>query len=129
MKQPPFLISLQHAVRGVRIALTTQRNARVHAAIATLVILAGAALRLSWSEWALLALAIGLVCVTELLNTAIEDAVDLVTTEHHPLAGRAKDIAAGAVLLASLTAIVVGLLVLGPRLIHVLLPLLFTLPD
>ena len=74
-----------------------------------LVVVAGVALRIPPVWWALVALAIGLVVVAELVNTAIEAAVDLVTVQDHPLAKRAKDVAAAGVLFAVLTALGVAL--------------------
>jgi len=68
-------------------------------------------------EWCAVVAAIGLVVTAEGVNTAIEAVVDLASPEQHPLAGRAKDVAAGAVLLAAVTAAVIGLLVFGPRLL------------
>ncbi len=69
-------------------------------------------------EWVAVALSVGAVWGAELLNTAVEAVVDLVSPEYHPLAGRAKDVAAGAVLVVALAALVVGLLVFGPYLLH-----------
>jgi diacylglycerol kinase (ATP) len=68
------------------------------------------------TEWALVALAVGTVWSAELANTAIEALTDLVSPEYHPLAGKAKDVAAGAVLLAAFAALVVGALIFAPRL-------------
>ena len=72
-------------------------------------------MRLSATEWCLIAIAIILVFLAETFNTAIESLVDLVSSEHHPLAGQAKDMAAGAVLLAALLAFVIGLGIFGPK--------------
>jgi undecaprenol kinase len=82
---------------------------RIHAVVAALVVVAGVALRLPPVWWALVVLAIGLVVAAELLNTAIEAVVDLVTLDEHPLAKRAKDVAAAGVLVAVLTALGIGL--------------------
>jgi undecaprenol kinase len=86
---------------------------RIHAVAALAVVLLGALLRVSATSWALLALAIGLVLSAELLNTALEAAVDLVSPEDHPLAKQAKDVAAAAVLVASLAALAVAVFVLA----------------
>jgi diacylglycerol kinase (ATP) len=104
-------------LRGIGTLLRTQTNARIHLAATVVVIGAGFGLEISRMEWALVVAAIGLVWTAEGLNTAIEAAVDLVSPEQHPLAGRAKDVAAGAVLLAALAAAVIGVLVFGPRLL------------
>ena len=107
--------SFRCAGSGVRVLLCTQRNARIHLVLSLAVIALGSAFRLPWSEWALLALAMGLVWVAEGMNTALEFLTDLVCPEHHPMAGKAKDVAAGAVLLAALFAAVVGGCVFLPR--------------
>jgi diacylglycerol kinase len=94
----------------------TQRNARIHLLVAFVVVALGLWLRLSRTEWAIIALTIGLVLAAEAFNTVAEAAVDLATAEYHPLAKNAKDVAAGAVLLMAIAAVVVGLLILGPPL-------------
>lgn len=88
----------------------------IHLAIAAGVIVLGMWLRLSTTQWAILALTIGSVLAAELLNSGLETVVDMVSPDYHPLAERAKDVAAGAVLLAAIVAVVVGLLILGPPL-------------
>lgn len=107
--------SFGYAFRGVWAALRTEIHLRFHA-LATVVVLGlGFYFRLSRLEWALVALAVGLVGSLELVNTAVEAVVNLVSPDYHPLAGRAKDVAAGAVLVGALAALAVGLLVFGPR--------------
>ena len=93
--------SIGHALRGLAALMRTEPNARIHAVATMLVIVAGALLRLSALEWGLIALAITCVWAAEALNTAIEAVVDLVSPESRPLAARAKDVAAGAVLVAA----------------------------
>lgn len=107
-----------HAMRGVARLLQTQANARIHAGAIVLVCALGVWLGLNPLEWAVLCLSMGLVLCTEALNTAIEFAVDLASPNWHALARDAKDIAAGAVLLASLAAVAVGLLVFVPKLME-----------
>lgn len=107
--------SFGHAFEGLAYALRTQPNTRIHSLILAAVVLAGFCFGLSFGEWALIALAAGLVFTAELLNTGIEAVVDLASPDLHPLAKASKDVAAGAVLIAAFTAVVVGLLVLGPR--------------
>lgn len=85
----------------------------MHAGIAVVVIAAGLLLRLPLLAWALLVFAIALVLVAELLNTALETLVDLVSPGDHPLAKQAKDVAAAAVLVAAAGAVAIGLLVAG----------------
>lgn len=105
------------ALRGLKVLVRTQANARIHLAATVVVIVAGFACKLSWGEWVAVAAAIGLVWTAEALNTAIEAVVDLVSPEHHELAGRAKDVAAGGVLCAAVTAVIIGALVFGPHLL------------
>ena len=114
------LRSFGHAFRGLKVLLQTQQNARIHAVATMLVVAAGAWLRISATEWALIALAVVCVWATEALNTAIEFVVDLVSPDHHPLAAKAKDVAAGAVLAAAIGAVIVGGLVLGPHVLRML---------
>ena len=114
------LRSFGHAFRGLALLLRTQHNARIHAVATILVVAAGALLRISPTEWTLLALAIVCVWVAEALNTSIEFLVDLASPEHHPLAAKAKDVAAGAVLIAAVGSLAVGVLVFGPHVLKVL---------
>ena len=107
--------SFGHALRGVWAALRSELHLQFHAAATVLVVGAGFYFRLSGLEWALVMLAVAGVWSAELFNTAIETLTNLVSPGYHPLAGKAKDVAAGAVLLAALGALVVGGLVFGPR--------------
>lgn len=107
--------SFGYAFRGVAAALRSEIHLQFHAVATVVVIGFGFYFRLSWLEWALVALAVGVVWGLELMNTAVEAVVNLVSPEYHPLAGRAKDVAAGAVLVGAVAALVVGLLVFGPR--------------
>lgn len=96
--------------------LQSERNARLHLVFAVLVILLSLWLGLPAAEWALVIAAIALVFAGEMLNTVVELVVDLISPESNPLAKHAKDIAAGAVLVAAFAAASMGLLILGPRL-------------
>lgn len=116
VKQPPFLRSLGHAVTGLVEAVRLQRNAKIQLAIGGLAAIAGAVTGLDATRWAILVLTMGLVLAAEIMNTAVEAAVDLTTSEIHPLARQAKDAAAGAVLCAAMAAILVGLCLFGPPL-------------
>lgn len=109
--------SFVYAFRGIRITWATQAHAKLHLAAALLATLAAWRLELSSLEWALVLLAIGMVWVSETLNTAIEFTVDLASPAQHPLAAKAKDAAAGAVLLAAFFAVAIGALVFLPRLL------------
>jgi diacylglycerol kinase (ATP) len=111
-----LVTSFRYAWAGLVYLLRTQPNARIHLVITAAVIGVGAWLELPARDWAVIALAMGLVFVAEALNTALEAAVDLVSPAPHPLARVAKDVGAAAVTLAALGAVVVGVLLLGPPL-------------
>ena len=100
------------------ILVSTQANARIHLAATVIVVAAGFICGLSRVEWCAIVGVVTLVWVTEGVNSAIEALVDLVSPGHHPLAGRAKDLAAGAVLCAAVAAVAVGLIVFGPRVLR-----------
>ncbi len=109
--------SFRYALAGLCHAFVSQRNFRVHLAIGLAAIGVSWWLRICAQSWALLALTIGVVLVVELLNSAAEMLVDLVTPDYHPLAKAIKDLMAGAVLVAALISIIVGVLILGPSLL------------
>jgi len=109
--------SLRFALEGIAYVVRSEPNARIDLVVAALVVAMGLWLGLPLRDWAMLAVAMALVLMGEMLNTVVELAVDLVTLDPHPLAKRAKDVAAGAVLLAAAAAAVIGLLVLGPPLV------------
>jgi diacylglycerol kinase len=110
------LVSFVPAFAGWAHVLRTQPNAWVHAAVTIAVVALALWLRVERVEWLALLLAIGLVWVTEFFNTALEAVVDLASPRQHRLAKAAKDVAAGAVVVAALIAALVGLLVLWPPL-------------
>ena len=108
--------SFNYAFEGVIYVLRTERNMRIHFAIATAVLVLAFAYEVTRLELIALLVVIALVLITEMINTAVEAAIDLTTTSFDPLAKLAKDIAAGAVLVASVTAVVTGYLVFSPKL-------------
>ena len=112
-----FWRSFSFAGQGVWHAVRSQRNMRVHLVAAACAVIAGLVLRISAVDWACVAAAIGLVLTAEALNTVVEALADLCTGQYHPLAKIAKDTAAGAVLIASVAALGVGLAVFLPRLL------------
>lgn len=118
MRDFDLLTSFRCAFEGLWEALRTQRNLRIHFFIAFVTILAGIVLQLTAIEWALITLTIGGMFVAELFNTVVEATIDLITDRYHPLAKRAKDISAGAVLVAAIVSVIVGLLIFGPRLLN-----------
>jgi diacylglycerol kinase (ATP) len=116
MKRPPSVIeSFNFAIEGVVHVLRTQRNMRIHFAVAVAVLVVAAAVGVSKIELMLLLLAIAFVLVAEMINTAVEGTIDAATTSFDPMAKLAKDIAAGAVLIASVTAVAVGYLVFAGK--------------
>src|SRR5512136_524973 len=106
-----------HAFHGLSYVLKTQHNAWIHAIATALVVLVASLLDLPARDWAVLILAISMVWAAEFINTALEAVVDLASPQHHPLAKVGKDVGAAAVLIAAFTAILVGLLILGPPLL------------
>ena len=112
--------SFGHAFRGIWMALRSELHLQFHAVATVAVVGLGFYFNLTSTEWMLVALAVGTVWTAELANTAIEALTDLVSPEYHPLAGKAKDVAAGAVLMAAIAALVVGLLIFGPRVLALL---------
>jgi diacylglycerol kinase len=110
------IASFGHAFRGLGYVLRTQQNAWIHSMFAILVILVSFWLKLSTAHWAIIILTIAMVYTAEFINTAIEAVVDLAMPMHHPLAKVGKDVGAGAVLIAALAAVIIGLLILGPPL-------------
>lgn len=104
------------AFSGVFHSIRHERNMRIHCAAAILVILCGFYFHLSAIEWMFILFAIGGVMSLELMNTAIERTVDLVTKEYHPLAKKAKDIAAGAVIVYAILSVIIGCIIFLPKL-------------
>ena len=109
------------ALEGIADAISTQRHLRIHVVVAGFVALFGLLLGLSYVDLLLLLMAIALVVITELLNTAVELTVDLVSPGVSSIARRAKDIAAGAVLFAALVSAAIGIIILAPPLFRALI--------
>ena len=101
-------------MQGIIVSVREQVNLRIQIVIALAVVVLGIYFRITTKEWTILVSVIGLVLGLELMNTSIENLVDLVTEERKPLAGKIKDIAAGAVLIASISALIIGWLVFKP---------------
>jgi diacylglycerol kinase (ATP) len=116
MKPKTWLQSVNVAIEGVIFAVKTQRHMRYHLFAALAALILGLVLNISRIEFILLCMAIVLVLATEMLNTAIETTVDMISEEYHPRAKNAKDIAAGVVLIASIGALTLGYLILYPAL-------------
>lgn len=107
--------SFGYALSGITYTLRTQMNFRIHLIAIVLVSLLGWSFHLSSGEWLWIILAVGLVLVTELLNTAIELLVDLVSPGYNALAGKVKDVAAGAVLVAAGISVIIGAVIFIPK--------------
>lgn len=118
------IVSIGYALRGWQYVLKTQRNAWIHSLAAATVILLSWWLEIPPRDWAVLILTIAMVFTAEFINTSIEAVVDLASPQKHPLAKVGKDVGAGAVLIAALAGVLIGLLILGPPL-WVKLQLLF----
>jgi len=113
--RPSIIQSFNYAIEGVVHVLRTQRNMRVHFAVAVAVLAIAAAVGVTKLELIALLLAIAFVLIAEMINTAIEGAIDAATTSFDPMAKLAKDIAAGAVLIASVNAVAIGYLVFAGK--------------
>lgn len=112
-----FVRGFLFAYQGLVYAFSTQINFRVHVFSALAAIFLGYYLKLNSEEWIWIGSAILLVLIVELLNTAIEVLVDLVSPDYHPKAGIVKDVSAGAVLLTAIFAVMVGLLIFVPKIL------------
>jgi len=113
--RPTVLESFNNSIEGIVHVLRTQRNMRIHFAIAVAVLAVAAVVGVSKIELVALLLAIAFVLVAEMINTAVESAIDVSTTAFDPMAKLAKDIAAGAVLIASVNAVAIGYLVFAGK--------------
>lgn len=109
------LKSFYYAGAGIRQFFRQEHNARIHLVAAIVVALLAWRLKVSNSEAVALVIVVGLVWVTEMLNTCLEKAMDMITTEHHPQVKIIKDLAAGAVLIAAIIALIVGAIIFIPK--------------
>jgi len=112
--------SFAFAITGIKMALRTERNMRIHLSVSVLVIFCAAFFSISKIEWLFILIAIGGIFSLELINTAIERVVDLITAEYHPLAKQAKDVAAGAVFIYSIMAVIIGIIIFLPHVLNLL---------
>ncbi len=111
MKHRRIQDSFRDALKGISHVVRSERNMRIHIFLGLLVIVLAKVLAVSRLELLILILAIGIMFVAELMNTAMEEVVNLITKDYHPLAGIIKNISAGAVLVAALTALFIGYIV------------------
>lgn len=124
-KSRTLLESFKYAVSGTIYSFKTQRNIRIHFLTAITVLLVSPFFNFGAIELLIIFFTIALVIITEMINTAIETTVDLVTEKYHPLAEIAKNVAAGAVLISALNAVVVGYLIFYKRLYYFVRVFLF----
>lgn len=120
MKKNPLYKSFGYAFQGIFNTIRTERNMKIHCIAGVLVTIFGIWLQISKTEWMICFILFGLILALELMNTAVEATVDLCTEDRRPLAKKAKDAAAGAVLIAAIFAAVIGLMIFIPRLLGVL---------
>ena len=115
-----FLLSFTYPVKGLKYAYRNEQNLAVDVGMALIVIIFGFIFRIETWEWAVLVITVGIVLALELVNTAVEAVVDLVTEEYHPLAKVAKDTSAAAVFVFAIVAVVVGIIIFLPRIISLI---------
>jgi len=112
-----LLSAFHNAIRGILIAFKNERNLQVQMVIATVVIVAGIVFELNITEWSIISISISFVIVAEMLNTAIENTLNRISLEEHPLTRNAKDVSAGAVLISCIAAVVIGCLIFIPKIL------------
>jgi len=109
--------SVNHAIKGILIVLASQHNAWIHALATIAVCILGFYFGFTKFEWCWIILATVAVWTAEALNTAFEFLTDVASPDFHPLAAKAKDVAAGAVLIAAIGSVLIGLIIIGPYLL------------
>lgn len=119
LKENKDFIGFSFAWNGLKV-MVTERNFRIHLIATLLVIIVGLYLRLHAIEWAIIVVVIGIVLISETINSAIEQVIDYLKPDIHPTAKLIKDISAGSVLLASFIAITVGAIIFLPKIIYLL---------
>lgn len=117
-KKDPLYKSFGYAFAGIFAVVTKERNMKIHCVAMVCVVIAGFVFHITPVEWCICLTLFGLVMALEMVNTAVEAVVDLVTKERRPLAKLAKDAAAGAVLIASIMAAIAGMIIFIPKLLE-----------
>lgn len=117
-KAKKLINSFKYALEGIKTAIKEEQNLKIHIIVMILVIIAGIIFKISQIEWIICIILFGFVISLELVNTAIENTVDLVTMEIKPKAKIAKDVAASAVLIAAITATIIGLIIFIPKILE-----------
>ena len=115
--QKRLVNSFKYAWQGIKQAYKGEQNLKIHTFIAILVVVFGFFLKISYIEWLVCLLLIGLVLMSEFINTAIEYVVDLASPEVHPLAKAAKDTASAGVLMMAIISAIIGLIIFIPKII------------
>lgn len=114
-KKEPIHKSFGYAFEGIYTCIKKERNMKIHCVMAVFVVIAGIILGISVTEWCICLVLFGLIMALEMVNTAVEAVVDLVTQERKPLAKIAKDTAAGAVLIAAIMSAIIGCIIFVPK--------------
>lgn len=117
-KKQNFFKAFKNSLNGIFYTLKKERNIKIQLIIGILAVVLGVLLKISLIEWTILVITMFIVIVSELINTAIENTVDLITTEYNEKAKIAKDVAAGAVLIAAMNSVIVGILIFGTKIIY-----------
>ncbi|QIK54394.1 diacylglycerol kinase family protein [Dysgonomonas sp. HDW5B] len=110
--------SFKYALNGLKIVFIEEHNARIHLIVSVIVIACGFIFHISTVEWIIICFAIGLVISMEIINSAIENLSDFVSPEHHKLIKKVKDLSAAAVLVCTISSVVIGILIFLPKITH-----------
>lgn len=119
--KPSLLKSFYYAFQGIKVNILTERNLAIHFLVMLLVIVCGFVFKISVTEWLICILLFGFVITLELMNTAIETAIDICMPEINPKAKLAKDTSAGAVLVVAIVAVVIGIIIFGPKVLDLII--------
>lgn len=119
--KPSLLKSFYYAFQGIKVNILTERNLAIHFLVMLLVIVCGFVFKISVTEWLICILLFGFVITLELMNTAIETAIDICMPEINPKAKLAKDTSAGAVLVVAIVAVVIGITIFGPKILDLII--------
>lgn len=120
MKNKNLLHSFKYAFTGIHSSVKKERNIKIHISIMLLVIFMGLLLKINYHEWLTCLVLFALVLSSELINTAIEITLNLITTEINPHVKHAKDISAGAVLINAIFSAIIGLIIFIPKIINLI---------
>lgn len=110
--------SFKYAFNGLKVVFKEEHNARIHLIVSLIVIICGVIFNISNLEWIIICFAIGFVISTEIINSAIENLCDFVSPEHHNLIKKVKDLSAAAVLVSTISSVIIGILIFFPKILH-----------